>query len=128
MPPQDSALLMELMEKLTSLGFDLSIFGDNNFVVNGMPSDLSPADPKEVLEEMVENYKHHAGDLKLALDERIAFAMARTSARRFVRKLEPLEMKDLFYRLMSCSAHNYTPSGKPIIQIITMEELEKRFK
>ncbi|HKK68211.1 MAG TPA: DNA mismatch repair endonuclease MutL [Bacteroidales bacterium] len=128
MPPQDSALIMELMEKLTSLGFDLSIFGDNNFVVNGMPSDLSPADPKEVLEEMVENYKHHAGDLKLALDERIAFAMARTSARRFVRKLEPLEMKDLFYRLMSCSAHNYTPSGKPIIQIITMEELEKRFK
>ncbi|MFW6302850.1 MAG: DNA mismatch repair endonuclease MutL [Bacteroidales bacterium] len=126
--PEETALIMELMEKLTALGFDLSVFGDNSFVINGMPADISLSDPKQVLEEMIENYKNHSGDIKLALDERIAYAMAKTSARGFIRTLNPVEMKELFYRLMSSQAHNYTPSGKSIINIVSLEELEKRFK
>lgn len=126
--PEDFALAMELMDKLNSLGFDLSVFGDSSFVINGLPADVSIENPKELLEELLENYKSHTGDIKLALDERIAFAMAKTSARNFVRTLEPAEMQELFYQLMACQIHNYTPSGKAIISIISIDELEKRLK
>ncbi len=126
--PEDAALVIEVMETLTSLGFELSIFGDNSFVVNGMPSDISFTDPQVMLEELLENYKNHTGDVKLALDERIAYALAKTSARRFDKKLEPAEMKSLFYRLISSPMHNFTPSGKPILKIISLDELDKRFK
>lgn len=126
--PEDAALVIELMETLSNLGFELSVFGDNSFVVNGMPSEISISDPQLMLEGLLENYKSHTGDVKLAMDERMAYAVAKTSARRFEQTLTPEEMKALFYRLMSCQAHNYTPSGKPIIKIISLEELEKRFK
>lgn len=126
--PNDSALILELMEKLTSIGFDISVFSDNTFVINGLPANLGINDPEKVIHELLENYKNHSGDLKTALDEKISYAMANTSARSFVRHLEQDEMRDLFYRLMSCSNHNYSPSGKPIISIISMDELEKRFK
>lgn len=126
--PEDFALTMELVEKLNTLGFDLSVFGDNSFVINGLPADISIDNPKTLLEELLENYKSHSGDIKLELEERIAYAMARTSARHFVRRLHAEEMQELFYRLMSCKIHNYTPSGKDIISIISVDELEKRLK
>ncbi len=126
--PEDASLVIELMETLTGLGFDVSVFGKNSFVVNGTPSEISISDPKLMLETMLENYKNHTGDVKEALDERMAAALAKTSAGRFDHILNPQEMKSLFYRLMSCQAHNYSPSGKPIIKIVTLEELEKRFK
>lgn len=126
--PEDTAIIIELIDKFNNLGFDLSVFGDNSFVINGLPADISGDKPKELLEELLENYKSNTGDIKLALDERIAYAMSRTSARHFVKVLNPLEMQELFYQLMSCKIHNYTPSGKAIISIISVEELEKRLK
>jgi DNA mismatch repair protein MutL len=126
--PEDFALAMELMEKLNGLGFDLSVFGDSSFVINGLPADIVVDDPKRLIEELLENYKSQSGDIKLELDQRIAWAMSRTSARHFIRVLQAEEMQELFYRLMACKVHNFTPSGKPIISIISVEELEKRLK
>ncbi len=126
--PEDFALTMELIEHLNNLGFDISVFGDNSFVINGLPADISIENPKTLLEELLENYKSHTGDVKLELEERIAFAMAKASAQHFIRKLQPEEMQALFYQLMACKIHNYTPSGKNIISIISVDELEKRLK
>lgn len=126
--PEDFALAMELMDKLNELGFDLSVFGDSSFVINGLPADIIVEDPKRLIEEILENYKTHTGDIKLQLDERLAWAMSKTSARHFVRQLQHEEMQELFYRLMACKVHNYTPSGKSIISIISVDELEKRLK
>ncbi|MGC9331181.1 MAG: DNA mismatch repair endonuclease MutL [Bacteroidales bacterium] len=126
--PEDASLVIELMETLSGLGFEISAFGKNSFVVNGMPSQISISDPQVMLESLLENYKNHTGNVKEALDERIASAVAKTSASQFDYKLNPQEMKSLFYSLMSCHTHNFTPSGKPIINIISLEELEKRFK
>jgi DNA mismatch repair protein MutL len=38
------------------------------------------------------------------------------------------EMEDLFDTLFACQAPNYSPKGKPVISIITLEEIDKRFK
>jgi DNA mismatch repair protein MutL len=37
-------------------------------------------------------------------------------------------MENLFDMLFSCSAPNYSPGGKPVISIITLEEVDKRFR
>jgi DNA mismatch repair protein MutL len=37
-------------------------------------------------------------------------------------------MEDLFDTLFACSGPNYSPKGKPVISILTMEEIDKRFK
>lgn len=126
--PENTALLMELMESLNNLGFEISVFGDNSFVINGLPADLEVENPKSLLEELLEAYSSYSGDIKLALDERIAYSMARTSALHFRKKLNQEEMQALFYQLMACQIQKYSPAGKPVVQIIDIEELEKRFK
>jgi DNA mismatch repair protein MutL len=37
-------------------------------------------------------------------------------------------MEDLFDTLFACQAPNYSPKGKSVISIITVEEIDKRFK
>jgi DNA mismatch repair protein MutL len=38
------------------------------------------------------------------------------------------EMEDLFDTLFSCKAPNYSPKGKPVINILTLEEIDKRLR
>jgi DNA mismatch repair protein MutL len=58
----------------------------------------------------------------------VVSAMARASAIPYGKVLSQSEMGDLFDSLFACSAPNYSPSGKQVINIITLEELDKRFK
>jgi DNA mismatch repair protein MutL len=37
-------------------------------------------------------------------------------------------MEDLFDSLFACSAPNYSPKGRPVISIVTLDEIDKRFK
>jgi hypothetical protein len=37
-------------------------------------------------------------------------------------------MEGLFDSLFACSAPNYSPKGKPVINIITIEDLDRKFK
>jgi len=54
--------------------------------------------------------------------------MAGAAAIPYGKTLMKNEMEDLFDTLFACSAPNYSPKGKPVITIITLEELDKRFK
>jgi DNA mismatch repair protein MutL len=54
--------------------------------------------------------------------------MACASAIQYGKVLNQGEMEDLFDTLFACQAPNYSPKGKPVISIITLEEIDKRFK
>ena len=41
--------------------------------------------------------------------------------------LKDEEMEDLFFRLMSCSNHNYTADGRKIMEIMDISEIENKF-
>jgi len=53
--------------------------------------------------------------------------MAVASAIQYGKVLTQHEMEDLFDTLFSCSMPNYTQKGKPVISIITLEDIDKRF-
>jgi DNA mismatch repair protein MutL len=54
--------------------------------------------------------------------------MAGASAIPYGKTLVQSEMEDLFDALFACPAPNYSPKGKPVIIIITLEDLDKKFK
>jgi DNA mismatch repair ATPase MutL len=41
--------------------------------------------------------------------------------------LTQTEMEELFDMLFACSMPGYSPSGRPVMNILTLEELDKRF-
>jgi DNA mismatch repair protein MutL len=128
MSPDDYILLKEIESEIILLGFDFRHLGNNVISINSQPAENSSSNPGETLKMMLEVYKNSGTDPAFSKKEKIASAMARASAIPYGKALSQIEMGDLFDSLFGCSAPNYSPSGKPVINIITLEELDKRFK
>ncbi len=125
--PSDMFLVKEIEEDLRLAGMDVRELGNNIVSINSLPEG-SDADPKELLRVFLEDFKSRQSEPGPELREKVATSLARASAIPYGKVLERKEMEELFDTLFSCAAPNYTPSGKSVIQIITLEELDRRFK
>ncbi|HSI90967.1 MAG TPA: DNA mismatch repair endonuclease MutL [Adhaeribacter sp.] len=126
--PADHSLLLELQQEFQDLGFQLSEFGQNTLVVNGIPSDVPPNSEKELLESLLEQYKNNLSSLKLDKRESLARAMARRVAARFANRLSELEMNALVDKLFACQTPNYTPDGRKTLVMLDKDRLQEFFK
>ena len=125
--PADYFVLKEIERELNLLGFDIQHLGNNTISLNSQPSGTS-SNPAETLETLLDEYKAKQSDPATSAREKVAFAMARASAIPYGKVLTQGELEDLFDTLFACNAPNYSPTGKPVINIISLDELEKRFK
>ena len=128
MSPADYLLLKEIEDDIILLGYDFRHLGNNVISINSQPAENGSSNPGEMLKTVLEVYKNTETDLATGLKEKVASAMARASAIPYGKVLSQSEMEDLFDSLFACSAPNYSPTGKPVINIIMLEELDKRFK
>jgi DNA mismatch repair protein MutL len=125
--PSDYSVLLEIMDDLRGLGFDIRDFGRNTVVVNGYPATSGNNNPKEMLEIFLAEYKAHPASVTEAANEKIAASLAKASAIDYGKVLSGEEMLELFDKLFACELPNYSPSGKTVITILKTEEIEKRF-
>jgi DNA mismatch repair protein MutL len=126
--PSDYYVLKEIEEELELLGFSIQHSGNNKITITGRPTDSDSYDPLELLEIILEDYKNTQVDPSKGAKEKIAAAMAGAAAIPYGKALSQNEMEDLFDTLFACQAPNYSPKGKPVISIITLEDIDKRFK
>lgn len=122
----DVALLADLEEELRFTGLEISYLGNNTISVTGYPSDAMNDDPAEVIEIFIEEYKSTGNEPGLSAREKMARSMSRAAAMPYGKTLSNREMDDLFNTLFTCNSPNWSPSGKPAVSIITLEELDKR--
>ena len=122
-------LIEEHSAMLSSLGFDVAPFGTDTVVVNGVPEGYSVEAGK--VQTMM-------GDLLLILSEDHAALpemMKANMASRFARLgalsadeiSGPAEAQRLIDALLTSENAEYTSSGKRIISIVSIDELDKRF-
>ncbi|MGM0667626.1 MAG: DNA mismatch repair endonuclease MutL [Bacteroidota bacterium] len=124
----DLAILSEIEEDLKKCGFDVRYLGNNTISINSQPSSSMNEDPAEMIEIILEEYKTMAKEAGDSNREKIATCMARAAAVPYGRALEAEEIRELVDKLFQCTNPNYSPSGKAVITIITMDELDKRLK
>jgi len=124
----DYQVCLEMMDELEKLGYDIRDFGKETVVIHGLPAETSPSKAGEKLEMLIEQYNNMEGVLEADKPERVARAASRASAMGVGNSLTELEMKELVDQLFACSNPNYTPSGKLIVKIIELAELDKYFK
>jgi len=125
--PADYQVCLEMADKLENLGFDIRDFGNNSVVVHGIPSDMSPAKTSDTLEMMLEQYKTLQSELDMGAIERVARATSSSSAIHYGKQLSDIEMQELVDQLFGCGNPNNTPSGKSIVRIIDLGELDNFF-
>lgn len=124
----DTLLLNDILDDLKNLGFDISPFGNNTFVINGIPSGASEQECKNLLEEIIENYRLNTDELKFNRQQKLALALAKNMGIKRGKVLNNEEMNALIDLLFDCEVPNYTVTGKIIVQTITLEELAKKFQ
>jgi len=124
----DYTLLQVIIEDVKALGFDIREFGKKTFVINGTPADIQNGDPKDLLENLLENYKVNQLDVKVKVRENLAKALAKASAVNYGKSLSSEEMSAIIDQLFACDIPNFTPDGKTIVSVLETQELDKRFR
>ncbi|SEL43302.1 DNA mismatch repair endonuclease MutL [Parapedobacter koreensis] len=125
----DFQLITDLLPDIQALGFQIREFGKHTFVVEGIPADLtSGVNERQVLEQLLEDYKNNQAELKLPKREKLARSLARHAAIKPGMALSVDDMVELIDRLFACEMPNVSLNGKPIILTFTLQELSARFE
>jgi len=109
--PPDFALVMDLKEELTNLGFLVAEFGNNSIVINGVPADITINNEKALFEGLLEQFKNFKSELSLDKRENLARSLARKASLKRGAKLNSQEMETLVGQLFACQNANYGLSG-----------------
>ena len=111
--PADSILLEDLLPDLQVIGYIIEPFGKDSFVVQGTPADVQQGNEKQVIELLLEQFKHFTSEVKFSKREKLVRCMARQQAIKAGRTLSQQEMETLIAQLFACNSSNLTPSGNP---------------
>ena len=123
----DAVLLKELLPDMNHLGYQLEPFGNNTFVIQGTPADISQGNEKTAIEKMLEQYKHFSNDLKYSKREKLLRSLALQQAVKAGVSLTEKEMKVLIEDLFNCAVPNSTANGKPTYMEFKKDGLDKIF-
>ena len=110
---------------LNRLGFETE-FQDNIMQINAVPAVLQEENINECLDTILENISFRdieKGDIAHILINSIA----RSSSQKKNVFLSNEESESLVEDLFQCSEHTFTPSGKKIIETLTLEEIANKF-
>ncbi|TGE29915.1 DNA mismatch repair endonuclease MutL [Hymenobacter metallicola] len=127
--PQDFAILREVSAALHDLGFRFNEFGPNTIAVEGIPADVANRDERELLEGLIEQFRTHAGPVRLDRREQLVRALARRLATNSDNaRLSDVEMTALVDRLFACSVPSYTPDGRRTLVLLELNQLQDLFR
>ncbi|MDE6871891.1 MAG: DNA mismatch repair endonuclease MutL [Bacteroidales bacterium] len=125
---ENMLLFQEHADMLVSLGFDISPFGTDTIVVNGVPEGYS-AEPGKV-QTMVSDLIVALADDHVSLPGTMVSAMAERFARLGAYSDSPVastvEAQRLIDALFACENAEYTSSGHRILTIIPIEDFDKK--
>lgn len=124
---QDAILLKELLPDLNLLGFQIEPFGNNAFVIQGVPADVLKGNEKHSLELLIEDYKHFNSAPDFTQREKLIRALVRQQSIKCGVRLTEKEIKQLVSDLFECEINNTTPNGRPVFLEFRKGELDKMF-
>ncbi len=110
------------------LGFELSGFGNNDFILQSVPADLGHTDLKGAIEQVLESFKNELPARSVVKQQMIARSMARSAAVKRGSILSREEMESIHNKLMTCNMPELSPFSKPTMFVLPLDDIHKKFK
>ncbi len=122
-------LLEEHTDLLHRLGFDIDPFGNDSVVVNGVPEGYGTEAGKvrTMVGDLLLILSDDHGALPEMMEQALAQKFAVLGASGGEKLTSPVEAQRLVDALLATDNPEFTPSGRRIISILSLEEIEKRF-
>lgn len=121
-------------DDIRRLGFMIEYQEDNKWMITGVPTSIINKNPKDVILHIIdtvnENSPDYGTDDVLTSDRllgKIALVMARSAAIQRGQKLSPTEMEHLMGELFRLENHLFTPTGNPIVKVISEQNIVSMF-
>lgn len=124
----DAALLEEVLEELTAIGFEIASLGGGSFSVQGMPAGIEGLSPQHLLNDLIGNLRDGGQSMEDELQHRLALTMASDSAIPAGQVLSQQEMEALLTDLFNAGNPNHTPDGHIITVSLEQVRIERMFK
>lgn len=128
LPASEATVLQDIMDDLTSVGFDLSDLGGGSYAINGTPAGIEGLNPVELVRSMLHTAMEKGNDVKDEIHSILALTLSRAAAIVYGQVLNNEEMSNLVDALFACAAPNYTPDGKVILSTIKEDDIERLFR
>ena len=126
---ENMCLFQEHAQMLASLGFDIAPFGPDTIVVNGVPEGYSAEAGK--VHAMISDLLLVLAEDHSALPEMMVSNMASRLAKLGALSSDPVtnpaEAQRLIDSLLACENPEYTSSGRRVIALVSVEDIEKKF-
>ena len=123
----DVALLMDLLPDLATIGYQVEHDSNNDFVIKGIPADVTGGNEKHAIELLIEQFKHFSSDISFSKREKLVRCMARQQAIKSGQQLTQKEMYTLIEELFTCNSPNVTPTGSPTYLEFKEDYLDRMF-
>ena len=124
----DAEILNALRDELHQLGFEIRPEANHHFYVDGTPGVLSHLDARDLVESVIASFQSRPVDLMEEIKIQLAMVLAQSSAVNYGISLKQEEMSALFDQLFACQSPGFSPSGKKIISIIALADIENLLK
>jgi len=124
----DLQLLIGWKDYFSDVGFEISEFGRDSILVSAVPVDSVSTDPKSMIESLLESIKTPLPDNKSSRQQMLARSLAKRSAIRRGKKLEPEEIRSIIENLMACHVPDVSPEGKPTLLVLSFDDLMLKFR
>ncbi len=121
--PADAVLLSSILDDLKQLGYSIEPFGQFTFIIQGTPGDVADHDEKASIEKLLDLFKHESTDIKLDRREKLIRTMAAQKATAYGRRLQEVEMQELFQQLLRCEQPQLSPEGKKVFTRLNGDDL-----
>ena len=126
---ENMCLFEEYSAMLSSLGFDIAPFGNDTVVVNGVPEGYSVEAGKvqTMIGDLILVLSEGHGSLEEMMTANLAARLARLGAFNGDAVTAPAEAQRLIDSLLACENAEFTSSGKRIISVMPVDEIDRRF-
>ena len=128
LPPERAQAVRRNMELLQSMGFGLSEFGGDTFVVDAMPVCLGPASARAVLGDVAQSMDRGGsrGGTERWAEDQVAMAACKASVKAQDRLTLP-EIEKLVHDLSRAEMPYTCPHGRPTLIYMGFRELRRKF-
>lgn len=124
----EKELLREFNDNLKAIGFIFEDFGRDNFLLRGIPADITPGNSERVIMDVVDNILQQSKISKADVNYKMASLLACKAALKAGEQLSLDAMSALVMQLAQTEEPYTCPHGRPTIVTFTRRELDVMFK
>ena len=125
---RDYGIVQELLPDLADLGFEIDVFGNNSFVMHSSPSEVEKINFPEFMDELVQQFTLKGQSDIFSKRDKLAQTLAKSAKIKSGRALDKQEMKLIIDMLFACDEPSVSPSGVQTMIMMSLADIEQKFK